>query len=395
VKIGILHYTAWPEFGGVESIIRDQALLLSRHGHQVLVLAGVGQEPEEGYTFYPIPEMAPDFPKNKSVRTLLNSGQVDKHFNDYRALLVAALTPYFQQVDVVLVHNIFTVHHNLALTQALHDLAEKFKIVTWAHDLSVKSSDYSLAHGGQKPPWSLMRQSCAKVSYVATSPQRYAEILAELKPTPDVHLIPPGVEFSRIFHFTLEMHESLPTLALESRDFVFLMPVRLVPRKNIEFALSVIARLQDLGKNPLLLITGAVDSHGVAAAQYADFLRKDIADNHAHHAVIVNDHFGVDDKILRDLYGIADCLFYPSKHEGLGLPLLEAALHRLPIWCSDVPLFYDTKGEGSFQLKELAQVELAVHWLEAQPSFRLRRQVRQDFNPDVLYQKHYVPLLGL
>ncbi len=42
MKIAIVHYTSWPVIGGVESVIRQHALLMSRHGHEVAIVCGEG-----------------------------------------------------------------------------------------------------------------------------------------------------------------------------------------------------------------------------------------------------------------------------------------------------------------------------------------------------------------
>src|SRR6266436_4826713 len=42
MKIGILHYSSWPVIGGVETVIRQHARLLSRHGHEVSIFSGEG-----------------------------------------------------------------------------------------------------------------------------------------------------------------------------------------------------------------------------------------------------------------------------------------------------------------------------------------------------------------
>ena len=42
MKIAIVHYTSWPVIGGVESVIRQHAQLMVRHGHEVAILCGEG-----------------------------------------------------------------------------------------------------------------------------------------------------------------------------------------------------------------------------------------------------------------------------------------------------------------------------------------------------------------
>jgi len=97
---------------------------------------------------------------------------------------------------------------------------------------------------------------------------------------------------------------------------------------------------------------------------------------------------------MRDLYLLSDCLLFPSRQEGFGLPVLEAALHRMPVWCGDIPAFRALQGSGSFLLNDLAKLPEAVTWLEAQSSFRQQRRCRRLFDSTILYSKYYEPLLN-
>src|SRR5450631_2830787 len=100
MKLALLHYTAWPEMGGVENMVRDQANMLVSAGHQVKVLTGSGRDPEEGYEFVLVPQLGPDFPLYKSVRAVLDRGQADQTFNQYRAMLVETLDAALAGIDV-------------------------------------------------------------------------------------------------------------------------------------------------------------------------------------------------------------------------------------------------------------------------------------------------------
>lgn len=53
-----------------------------------------------------------------------------------------------------------------------------------------------------------------------------------------------------------------------------------------------------------------------------------------------------DDDALADIYSSADCFVFPSKVEGFGIPLLEAARCNCPIACSDIPVFREILPEG-------------------------------------------------
>ncbi|MEM1059943.1 MAG: glycosyltransferase family 4 protein [Verrucomicrobiota bacterium] len=392
MKIAILHYTSWPEIGGVENVAHDQAALLTRMGHEVLLISGKGKDPDDGYAFVTPEQLDPEYPLHLAVRKVLDNGQADQNFNKYRAELTDLLRPMFAEADVTIVHNIFTMHFNLPLTLALHDLSKEFRLIAWTHDIvKGEGSDYSLPNP-DKPPWNLMSMAAANVPYVTASDQRRNELEATLKPVPEVTVVPNVIDLGRLFDLSLEMRESLDALALGEREFVFLLPAKLLVRKNVEFAIEAIERLKDQGRMPLLLITAPDDSH-TPSVQYAQFLRESLSPKLKRYVVFVNEFFPVKQKMLVDLYQLADCLFFPSKQEGFGLPLLEAALFRLPIICRPVPAFWSTQGEGCFTLESMDQLDDAINWLESQPTFRLQRLVRRQFDGRYLYRKFYEPLL--
>jgi glycosyltransferase involved in cell wall biosynthesis len=393
MKIALLHDTFWPAIGGVEQVMRDQAGMLQTAGHAVTVFAGHGADPGDGYAVQILPELAPDFPLHAQVRAVLERGQTDQNFSRYRAALVAALRSALGAADLTLVHNLFTMHHNLALTLALHDLAPEHRMIAWTHDLVAGNPDYALPNPTQ-PPWNLMRTANPQVAYVAISELRAEEIKAQLKPAVIPLVVPDMIDRARLFGLSAEMRASCPSLDLAARDFVFLLPAPLVPRKNIDFALQIIGQLREMGRDPLLLITAA-PAPGPASAAYGDFLRQTLAPELRRHVVFISDFFPVRDDILRDLYLLADCLLYPSAREGFGLPIVEAAACRLPIWCQDVPAFQALAGDGAaYPLEDLSRLAGAVEWLESLPTFRQQRRCRQTFDPGVIYHRYYEPLLG-
>ncbi|WP_115760418.1 glycosyltransferase, partial [Escherichia coli] len=53
---------------------------------------------------------------------------------------------------------------------------------------------------------------------------------------------------------------------------------------------------------------------------------------------------GVSDEYLEKIYAASDCLIAASEGEGFGLPLIEAAQHKLPIIARDIPVFREVAG---------------------------------------------------
>ena len=66
-------------------------------------------------------------------------------------------------------------------------------------------------------------------------------------------------------------------------------------------------------------------------------LRKQLGlEGSAHFLAELHDGF-LPDEVIADFYRVADALFFPSREEGFGIPLIEAAFSHLPAFCADIP----------------------------------------------------------
>jgi glycosyltransferase involved in cell wall biosynthesis len=57
---------------------------------------------------------------------------------------------------------------------------------------------------------------------------------------------------------------------------------------------------------------------------------------------------GISDEYLEKVYAASTCLIAASYGEGFGLPLIEAAQHRLPIIARRIPVFREVAGDHAF-----------------------------------------------
>jgi glycosyltransferase involved in cell wall biosynthesis len=393
MKIALLHPTFWPHPGGVEHLVRDQANMLVRAGHEVTIVTGSGRATGEDYKVVVLSELSPDDKVNAAVRGVLERGMTDNQFGKYRDRLLKVLGKTLGSVDLTIVHNVFTMHGNLALTAALHELAPKHKMIAWTHDVAAAESD-QVVPNPTKAPWNLMRTSAPNVLYVAVSEARRGDLAQVLEPPVQAEVVPNAVDVGRLFGLTPEIRASLASLDLAERDLIFFLPARVQMRKNIEFALQIIQRLCEMDLNPLLIITGDKDGQSEGGARYADYLRQSLPEVIVGNVVFVSEFFKVQDDTLRDLYLLADCLLFPSKREGFGLPIIEAALYRLPVWCSKMPAYWATEGDGCFVLENIDEVPKAIDWLQEQPTFRAHRRCRKLFDPAIVYREYYEPILA-
>jgi glycosyltransferase involved in cell wall biosynthesis len=60
---------------------------------------------------------------------------------------------------------------------------------------------------------------------------------------------------------------------------------------------------------------------------------------------------GPSDEYLEKIYAVSSCLIAASEGEGFGLPLIEAARHKLPIIARDIPVFREVAGGHAFYFK--------------------------------------------
>jgi len=393
MKIALLHPTFWPQPGGVEHLMRDQANMLVRAGHEVTIVTGLGRATGEDYKVVVLSELAPDDKLNVAVRNTLERGMADKDFNKYRDRLIKVLGKALGSMDLTIVHNAFTMHGNLALTSALHELTAKHRMIAWTHDVAAADSDHVVPNP-TKAPWNLMRTSAPNVLYVAVSETRRNELAQVLEPRVQAEIVPNTVDVARLFGLTPELRASLASLDLPERDLVLFLPARVQMRKNIEFALQVTQRLCEMNFNPLLIITGDRDGQSEGSARYADYLRQSLPEIIVGNVVFVSEFFKVQDDTLRDLYLLADCLLFPSKREGFGLPIIEAGLYRMPVWCWKMPAYWAVEGDGCFVLDTLDELPKAIDWLQEQPTFRAHRRCRKLFDPAVVYREYYEPILA-
>jgi glycosyltransferase involved in cell wall biosynthesis len=87
----------------------------------------------------------------------------------------------------------------------------------------------------------------------------------------------------------------------------------------------------------------------------------------------------------------------PSTEEGFGIPILEAGLAGLPIFCSDIPPLRSlSSSNATYFSPDADPVELAnriVNHLSFDPVFRMRMRVRREFSWEGIYTREIAPLL--
>ena len=404
--LAILHYAAPPLVGGVEHTIEMHARLLAGRGYPVRVIAGRVEEFDQSVRVVLIPEIDSRHERVLAIGKHLAAGKVPPEFERLADEIASSLRTALEGVDVCIVHNATTLHKNLPLTAALHRLASEgsVKFIAWCHDFAWLDPLYTPdLHPGY--PWDLLREPWPGVSYVVVSQDR-REMLAGLFgwPPDRIAVVPPGIEPGHMLGLSPEGERLAGEIGLWDADPAVLLPARITRRKNIEMGIRITAALAKLGRSPLLVITGPPGPHNPTNVAYLRSLQE-LRDSLgvAKSVVFMYERGGTgspfvpDETLMADLYRSADILLFPSKREGFGIPILEAGIVRMPIFCSDIPPFRES-GDGlihTFGLDESPE-EIAKRidaYLSEDEVYRMRKQILRHYTWGRILDERILPLI--
>ena len=236
---------------------------------------------------------------------------------------------------------------------------------------------------------------------VAVSRQRQAELLSLLGVAADrVLVIPNGIDVVRFLDLGADTMTLLNDLGIMDKRPLALLPVRITPRKNIEMALHVLDELRGEYPGCALLVTGPLGAHNAANADYFDrllLLRRQLGLQQSVFFAAESRRDPLPDRVVADLYRVADFLLLPSVEEGFGLPLLEAGLTALPVFCSDIAALRELGGTDVTYFAPDAPpstvCRLVKTGLNSSPAFALRQRILREYAWERIYADRLAPLL--
>lgn len=402
-KIVILHYAAPPVVGGVESVLGHHARLMADEGHHVKIVAGRGSQTDERIPFIHLPLADSRNLEVLSVKAELDAGRIPDHFEDLTTRLTDELLVVTRGVDYVIAHNVCSLAKNLPLTAALKVLSERSdtpKIILWHHDLAWTTPRYRAElHDGY--PWDLLRSDWPGATQVVVSRLRQRELANLLDvPLERIYVVPNGVDASRFLKLETQTQTYIKRLNLLAAEPLLLLPVRITPRKNIELAIRTLAALRESYSRAVLVVTGPLGPHNPANVKYFEklvALRAELGLGDAVYFLAELSEEYLPDAIIADLYRLADALLMPSREEGFGIPILEAGLSGLPIFCTDIPPLRELgDDQATYFLPDDDPGEVArliVDRLGGEMTFDMRVRVRTGYTWEQVYTENILPLI--
>lgn len=402
-RIAMLHYSSPPTVGGVESTIAHHAQAMADLGYSVRVISGTDASFDNRIGTHIDPFFGSQNPQVLTVKKELDAGIVSSEFYILVDKQEQILRKALEDCDVCIVHNIHTLNKNLALTTALHRL-EQPHFIAWCHDLAWTNPQYiSELHEGY--PWNLLSQPWANTRYVTVSESRRMELARLINVAfDDISVIPPGIDPTTFFQWTPTTRMIEEKLRLLNADILLLLPARLTRRKNVELALQVLYELRrQNGKDYRLIVTGPPGPHNPGNPSYLDELieRRNALglQNSAHFLYeLTTPSLIPDDATMANLFQLCDALLFPSLQEGFGIPLLEAGLVGLPIFCSGIPSFHQTGQDDVIYFdpvyESAGNIAFMIQtYFTGNPRQRLKTRVRQAYRWDAIVRTHIVPIV--
>lgn len=406
--VAILHYSYPPVIGGVEFVIEGQAEILARNGCRVKIITAKGQIRHESIQIDLVPEIGSDWPENEVVRDELEQGIVSERFQELKKSICLKVKHSLQGVNVCIVHNVMTMHFNLALTSVLHEIIDdlhlRIRFYIWCHDATLMNPDYSVQDPDQHP-WSLLTKFNQNASYITISQGRRKQF-SRLFGVPEnlIRVIPDGIDIKSFLRISDPVWRMACDKGIFKDDLVMFFPSRILKRKNYELAIRITKELVVSGKKCKLLITAPPDPYNPAAKEYYSYLRHLVDKMDLEDYVLffseLRDQYGMDIgyRELQDFYRISDLLLVTSSQEGFGIPLLEAAAMKLPLACSSIPplleiardraLFFKLDDEPSHIARQI------IEFLDTQPTYLMFKRVVSKFSWAAIYRDYLKGLLS-
>jgi glycosyltransferase involved in cell wall biosynthesis len=277
--------------------------------------------------------------------------------------------------DLVIAHNVMTMPFNPALTGALGEVSKP--LIAWTHDFDFSAH---IPRAARRPD----------MTYVAISRTRQHELARALGMSrEEILYVPNGVDRFDLAGLGERTLELLQSTGLADADPLLLVPQRVTPRKRIELVIDAAHELvQDL-PGLGVAITGPPDPHQPWVDGYADGLLErrrrlgleGVVRFLFESRAAAGEH-PVGSREVADLYRVSDVALMPSESEGFGLPILETALTRLPLVCTDIPVLREVGGESLHTFPAdsgPAEVADAVRRALATPAVRRRREVLSTY----------------
>jgi len=417
-KIVLMHFSGPPMISGVDILIKDQARLFRHFGYKVDIIAGIARQFRKDIPVHIIRRINPKHPLVFRVRQELEKGIVSPVFKKLETSLYKSVKKYLWEnhIGIVILHNVMTRHYNLALTSALAELIQdlpQIKFYAWVHNISCFDDPYFGLNPKLKKihPWKVLLTRQSNLTYLCISNYLKKNLLGSFGQDgiKKIYIIPNLHDIPKFLGLTPAMRAFYDLIDGRQSDLIACLPVRAVPRKNLELAVEIAREIVARGIKFKLILTANIDYKRVENLQYYNKIKNMVATYKlTGNIFFLEEYFqkyfttvqpkkpkpGIP---IPEVYLISDFLLMTSVIEEFGLPILEAGLMRCPIFASDIPVFREigTTNINYFSLSErpgkIAEFILAK--MKSMPQAYFYRKVINKYSLHGMFRDAIIPLI--
>jgi glycosyltransferase involved in cell wall biosynthesis len=339
-------------FAGTDGVSLESekwAVELRAMGHEVHYFAGVVDRPPEKSRA--VPEAFFGHPDVRAINEAVfgdaTSGRpapVSRAIDELTAHLKSALYDFVRDfgLELLVPENALTIPMHLPLGLAITQLAAEtgMPVLAHHHDFAwerqrfVVNSVADVISAAFPPALPNVRHVCINSTQREAIARRLGRTARVIPNVMDFEHPPPAPD---------EVTAGLRAdLGLADDELFVLAPVRVVPRKGLEHAVELVARM---GRRARFVVSHASGDEGLEyearIREFARLLDVDVlwASDRVADFGRGRDAEGRRRYSLGDMYDACDLVAYPSLIEGFGNAYLEAVYHRRPVFVNRYPIY--------------------------------------------------------
>ena len=253
-------------------------------------------------------------------------------------------------------------------------------------------------------PWNEIRRAAQDhtVAFPAAATQARTARITGLDLT-DWRLLPPLLDLADEPHLDPAVVSFWHGRDLWNRSPVIFLPALSRENNNIGRAIRITRELKWLGHDPRLLLTFSPSARWDAnPGQFLSLSREAERLGLDGEVIFLADmrpawREGLPRKAVQTAYQLADLVLLPTDWEGFGLVAIEAALARVPLLCTDLPVLREVTDDKAdyFSLSDSdGAIAQRVLTLARNPANQARRAARRYFDTGSTYDRYLAPLLA-
>ncbi len=367
-------------FAGTDGVTLEAskwAKVFADKGHDCFWFAGeLDREPDRSFE---VPEAHFKYEQNRWINERIfgkkmRQASVTDTIHAFKSILKIQLREFVETfgIDLLVVENALTIPMHIPLGVALTEMIAETQIPTICHhhDFYWERTRYAVNAVGDYlrmafPP------NLPSIEHVVINSSAQEElalrngIASTIIPNVIDFENPPAVDQNQSRRFRDQ-------LGLAADDIMILQPTRIVQRKGIEHAVTLVEELKD--ERCKLIISHEAGDEGY---EYAEWLKESARDRGVDLRLVTtriadpihgnNNHSS--QSTLWDVYPHADFITYPSLYEGFGNAFLEAVYFRKPLLINRYAIFVkdiEPKGfdlvvmDGFLTKKNIADVKTVL-----------------------------------